>query len=692
MKEKVVTAAAGIIFVVSVFWAVSLQDILSYFRGSAVMPAMRLALAGGLFIAVGRAVTTFFCNQRVSLVWLLFCGQIASLVWVYAKSGLSRFFDSISSASVAIYAFDVGSVLMVVYALMTRTGWRDFTRSSAYKLLSEVVPLFVLFWISAQRELPRLSVLSSDPDLHIFWAAQVSRLGVIPESLESWGPMSLGYPAGFAALNYLWSAFSGLDLIQIVSVQPLIQSQFAVLLLAVSCVGMVRIGNNRLALDSLLCLLSLAYFYYALPYGYQPNFFHLEGTARTSCLFLLAGMSLGLAGIFCARRDYAGPLAILTAYTCSILIAINPVNALYAGPCLLIVLIATLWLYLTRIYRRGLLSLFAPCMLLGDPYFLGVNQPVGPPTPQDSSLLTSLIGGIDAFLQDPTGHLSVAFLNYFSLDFYSPATTHCAIGVVVGCYLLVRLPFPHRRAVEVLSVLFPCLVIVALSVVIIPGLQPLTTSAALRLLHPYSIHLSQQLMYLYVFYLLVFVSCLVFRRLGPAALIISFVPIAALLADLRISSAALRYEPRYAIRSGLGFPLPEDLAVISKIESFSADVMKGIPRLAAGEAPKILIPNQASDLGWEQWLFPFGASRVLPLRNVLPLAFYYNQGWQEFSYANYQEHVCREFDLQWLKDRNIQYIFVPAQRGPICVKGLRELIKKENVIFKRGKSVFARLF
>jgi hypothetical protein len=76
----------------------------------------------------------------------------------------------------------------------------------------------------------------------------------------------------------------------------------------------------------------------------------------------------------------------------------------------------------------------------------------------------------------------------------------------------------------------------------------------------------------------------------------------------------------------------------------------------------------------------------------MPLAFYYSQGWKDFSYKNYRDKVCRRFDLQWLIKRNVRYMFLPSQRGPICVRGLDRLLKDEMILFRSTNSLFIKLF
>jgi hypothetical protein len=74
------------------------------------------------------------------------------------------------------------------------------------------------------------------------------------------------------------------------------------------------------------------------------------------------------------------------------------------------------------------------------------------------------------------------------------------------------------------------------------------------------------------------------------------------------------------------------------------------------------------------------------------LAFYYFAGFPEaFSVENYLSHVCRRFDREWLAARNIRYLFVPSDRGGICVHDLDRILEQSRVVAVKNRAAFVEL-
>lgn len=109
--------------------------------------------------------------------------------------------------------------------------------------------------------------------------------------------------------------------------------------------------------------------------------------------------------------------------------------------------------------------------------------------------------------------------------------------------------------------------------------------------------------------------------------------------------------------------------------------------------PKILISTQPIAIAEtnEKWLFPSGAGMVLPLYNVFPVVFFYGLCDQECSYDNYLTHVANKFDEEWLRNKNIQYLFVPACGGG-RIAGLNRLLVRKKVVAKSGNAMLIKLF
>jgi hypothetical protein len=114
--------------------------------------------------------------------------------------------------------------------------------------------------------------------------------------------------------------------------------------------------------------------------------------------------------------------------------------------------------------------------------------------------------------------------------------------------------------------------------------------------------------------------------------------------------------------------------------------------LAFQHIPKVLIPNIVRRAGIEDWIMPTGAGRILPVAQPFPAAFFYYQGSADYSYNEYLKHVCWTLDIDWLKARNIRFLFVPADLGGACVARLPELLTNGNVIARSGKAALIELF
>jgi hypothetical protein len=103
--------------------------------------------------------------------------------------------------------------------------------------------------------------------------------------------------------------------------------------------------------------------------------------------------------------------------------------------------------------------------------------------------------------------------------------------------------------------------------------------------------------------------------------------------------------------------------------------------------PKILVLNAPVIIGNERWLLPTGASRILPTFNTFPLAFYYFQGSPDYSYELYQKNICQSLNLQWLREKNIRYLFVPSYNFG-CLRKKAALLLQGKIIEQSGKSMF----
>lgn len=129
----------------------------------------------------------------------------------------------------------------------------------------------------------------------------------------------------------------------------------------------------------------------------------------------------------------------------------------------------------------------------------------------------------------------------------------------------------------------------------------------------------------------------------------------------------------------------DDIYIIEYIENFSKNIAFD------GKIPKILVLNTMPIMGNEKWLFPIGASRLLPFYDTLPLALYYFKGEKYFTYENYSKFVCNDFNVEWLKAHKIQYLFLPTDKSG-CINDVDNILKNYDIVEQRNNSYFIKLY
>jgi hypothetical protein len=151
------------------------------------------------------------------------------------------------------------------------------------------------------------------------------------------------------------------------------------------------------------------------------------------------------------------------------------------------------------------------------------------------------------------------------------------------------------------------------------------------------------------------------------------------------------YLPRKYMSGTLGEVTEDDLFVINKIEGLFKKYREEGGSLGYRTVPRILILNQVCLINNEIWLFPHGASRILPLYDVFPVSFFYYQGMDVFSYENYMRHVHDTLDEEWLRRHNIRYLFIPSDKGEATIEALDSLIINKNMLFEKNGCKFIQL-
>ena len=674
----------------------------------AAVSGLQLLAAAGWLFAIG-----FLVSRLVPRLWFLgeaggfaahriFVGQLALVIWVYLRSLLNH----LTGVVVPIGWIDWLGLLLLLAALVhRREGLRQTWQALAADRVEHAVALCaisVLLFFICRYEVPRLVMLSSDPDQHAFWARQIQRFGTLPYfSQLFWGPRDFDYPAGFAVMNFVWSSLSRLDVRDVVQVQTAVQTQLAALVLVEALSpGVVRDGRTAARRITALFLLFQTYYRF-LPYGYQSPVYHLEGTGRTgSILFLAVALSFAVSvhrrvgdrealdridllpnGLF-AGAVLAGAglinVANLPYYALPFFAGgLVLVAGRFSGRRVLAALSAVPVLGLILLDPYYLKRLFHP----GDVYYKAAERVTAAPAPLAASYLSHLAGMLQ--------HLGGSAAATFRTDLADARQTAVLMGVLAAGLVVLLL----ARAVAPRDAL--ALGAVALAVFLARLLLfPLTEALQSRgpdfyLLVGYVEGGRQQVVVLW------FYACLAVVYLGMAYRL--KVPwLAAAAACVVMTLAVVQNDQILPLRrkggvGGLGTATADDLAVIEGIEQMFRDYRRAQPPPSFERVPKILVPNELKEINGEHWLFPHGASRILPLYDVFPVAFFYFQGSSEYTYASYVAHVCERFDEAWLAERGMRYLFLPSEMGCPCIAGLGDVLGRSRVLLHQGQTLFVEL-
>lgn len=701
--------------------------------------ALQLLIACGVLTLLGSAIIRLvarWCHREAlaplldyisplaGFIIALVIGQIGSIVWILFRSGSNALSFGFIGLRLPVSLIEVVVIVLGSIVVIAKTPPPILTRgenNSRKRSFSSCIVLLAALCIPiALRELPRDTTLSSDPDQHAFYARQVLRLGAIPWDQGIYGPEHFHYPGGFGALNAIWTLFSGLSVVEIATVQPMIQfllmaalcASFAPLLLRSFRKPRETAPENGSTLALTLGLF-VAYWFF-LPYGYQHDVYHGEGTARASTTLLLSFVFLSWIGV---PKDLRTPrtttvwLAALMFSTVSIA-TFNPLSAICP-----IILVSGISLYelgrslLVTILRRvsataapvphilalGVASIFLLC---SDPYFgekifkrhsvphaLEVLDVSSTQAPQATEPYVKLPSEpiLERFY--PLQHVSFFFAGTVPLAAI-PTDWYCILAAMMAIWLLYA-PKIALRYVALGPLLSFCFVL-ALSVPPKNIAEP-----PLYLFQPYLIRAVLQAGAVGAFCLVaVSINALAAERSWvrsalAVALVLRFTWYPA--HSFASSNPIFNMKPRATHPGSLGGITEGDREAIAFIKTFGASVLSKYGDLSHDEAPKILIPSHPTDLGFEKWLFPIGASRLVPLESPLPVAFFYGQGSRLWSYDNYRQHVCLQFDKEWLKKRNIRYVFIPKS-NPGCIRGKQALLAESKILFEKDETRVIQIF
>lgn len=643
-------------------------------------------------------------------------GQVSLTTYYYLRSLISHLLRYTSGLSLPISDYELWLLPISILALGAYrgitvvdaevSGFRGPLRAA---VVSELVLIWLILLVISLMELPRDIMLSSDPDLHAFWATQVRRIGEVPWHQGLWGPDRFSYPSGFAVLNHIWTVFTGLNISSIVTAQPLIQTQFSLGIIAWLATKYAIPQNESCHYQITVCLLLVIY-YTLLPYGYQVKHFHLEGTGRLSAsLYTSLSICSSLSFLFehAQRRISKAnvvPFFIFGGSVVSFLGLINPATLLIPAMIFGIAVLS----YLACGPRAHLLNrssllfvLLIPISqtLLADPYYFDILRGTGTastiaPIPMSISegfhaVYESLISVHSA----PTTVIS----SLFSLDLLLPTHslsmwTALGLAYILSILFVIR-KYPHLPAFDLLIIGTLVILVVGCVTILIPIAQLLSTHPHGRLLTPYLKHSLCQVSFLVV---LILTAVVIARLSALSTPLMSLMLVLGLIVPmqrLRDASNLVNLKSRFAYSGSMGDFTEDDRKVLSFIRRFEQEILAKYPNLNHRSSPKILIPNTPAIFGPERWLFSFGAARVLPFQSKLPVAFFYSQGNASlYSWDAYQQNVCEGLNRSWMRSHNIRFVFIPAQISGRCPLDLKSAISAEDILFRSGDASFAKLF
>ncbi len=641
----------------------------------------------------------FYSDKSLDSAHNILLGQLILFAYVYLRS----FINYLAGIVIPISALD----FILLCGLLFLYHYRKKSLVDIFKEITNIrsnYPLTIIFiWILlltlSQRELPRVIMLSSDPDQHAFWARQIQHFHTIPYTQFFWGRASFEYPAGFAVINFIWSSLSFMDVRNIVTVQPMIQTQFGILLILEAVWGN-RSETFRKGSDYLLSLiLVFSIYYFLIPYGYQKVHYHLEGTGRISSILLIAASLSFIYFQINHWRDSAYydrlniPLNVaLAALAIAAAFLINPANLFYMS-CIFVLGFVLFFTQSGRWNRLYTAIYSAPAALfpLLDPYYVDrLIKKVVPSlridphkvTVSDKPFVTAVVDSLRGKMQ----HISSLF-DVFTLDF---ATGYIYFLLFIFAITTMFMIKRNNRWQIVIIWVFP-LIFFLLSfpmTTIVPALA--RSSGDSYLLLPYIYSNGQQFHFLWIFAVFGIIVASLARDFRGTYVLVVFL---AMLMTFKMAEGfggKIKFSLRKYYWGSMGQVNTDDILVIKRIEELFQDYKNSNVDLTYNTVPSILIPNSPLIMGNENWLFPHGAARILPLYDVFPVAFFYFQGNREYTFENYNQKICNGFDEKWLMGHNIKYLFIPSDFNG-CVYGLDSIIKNKKVIVKSNNSMLVQL-
>lgn len=614
-------------------------------------------------------------------------GQVLLVAYVYVRSLIHAALGVMPLTPVELVLVAVTAAAYLAWARRRPAAGPPVAAPGSAWMLVRLALLAAVCLVVADRELPRLVMLSSDPDTHAFLAKQLQRMGGIYHSQGDWGPDPLRYPAGTAAMVFAWSSLSWLGVGNALAAIPLMVTLLASLAVAESMAPRATGVPTR----TLAMLTAAGVTAAALLFPVYTRFAHMEGAGRQMsigavALLAVCAWATGTTGA-AHRRAAEWRFAAVATPTLFLLAVLNPVNVLLPS------LFVGIWALVVLVTERRLTwwlvaPLACPLLLAMDPYYFGLMT--GRVAPESVHLAgdytrMTLAGIASAWLSG----LSVSPMQWLQpmLELLpgQGAPTFAVLLAALAVAAVAAGLWPRRPAALAVSV-----VLAVGGIYLVNGLlQTLVRDARFYLLPAYfPVSLAQYKAVLLVVLAAWIPAAIRLAGRPPGHALAASALLVVLFALTVRPVQPMHLAPRHDYCGSMGCLRPSDLEVIGKLQELLD--AGAVPRVD-GRLPRILVPNALVDAGDERWIFPTGASRYLALTDTLPLAFYYYQGDSDYTTANYRRHVCDRLDRAWLAAERIGYVFLPADRDGTCLAGLDTLAQTDTVVAASGRSMLVRL-
>lgn len=619
----------------------------------------------------------------------MLAGQAALILYIYIRSLVSAALPMLPLTRLELLLV---TAVAAAHLWITREHSATHADSGESRIrtwpLLQLALLALVCIVVADRELPRLAMLSSDPDTHAFLARQLERLGGIYRDQQDWGSEPLTYPAGSASLIFGWASLSFLSIGNALAALPMLLTFVAALAIAESFAHRVMSGWSR----ALMFVAILGVVASGLAFPIFEQFAHLEGTGRL--------LSIGATAMLCVllmriansepeelrRHEWRQAVLVTMALFC--LTTLHPVNLVTA--CLVLAVCLVVVTFRTR-RPSWLLAVVPACALLlvMDPYYWALMTGNAAPNKLTLSGHYTRLGPgelIDAWQAALAGPWMPRLLGIGKLMPWHPFPTFAIpAGALVLALLMVRDIDASvvRRWIVIASLLiFSTLLVTAI-------IEPFAGDVRFYLLPQYFPMIMAQFKALAIIGLGAgAIACCASSKFSRLRiLVVAGLAIALVYASVRPAQRMMLTE-RYDYCGSMGCVQPSDVEVVSRLEVLVADGK--IPDVA-GALPRVLIPNRPIQAGNESWVFPTGGARYLALADALPVAFFYFQGDADYTTRNYMRHVCNRLDRAWLAKENIRYVFLPAEREGACDGVFDALRTTDRILLQSGNTYLIEL-